>query len=625
VEFRADLEDAFLPSSAVQPPSEIIRGQCVEYRCVQQGVALRLASGKREEHGFAAANNRQSPPLWKISVPAEPDTVARAALDALVDFMDAHPAVWACGPGILNRDGTPQRTGVRFPSLWNILVETFFLDRVFPSSRVFGRHMELYEDPVQARHVDYVQGSCLMIRRDVVRKVGALDESYFMYFEETDLCYRIKQAGGEVWIVPSAGVVHLGGDTTGHFDERRVVFYHKSLLRFFDKHHTLSGRIAVRILVFVRSLIRIFSWCIVGIVKPAPRGNPVFRRVHALPWISRNWIVGHEGAIFSLIIPTYNRAALHLCLDALARQTIEPGQCEVIVVVDGSTDGTTEMLRSLTFPFSFTFITLDNGGASRARNKGVEVARGRYLGFTEYDVVPEPDWLTQAMRRLREENVDVLEGLTVYKGSAGSVRRFEPPGVMSFIPCNLFVRRTAFLASGGYDQSFFDRKEKLYFREDSDLGFRLLDAGCSVAHSPDLIVAHPPQFGSLGECLRHARRYFFDPLLYKRHRRRYREMIEVKRLGGVTIHRPQHYIALGDLVAVVVGLVGVASGNGLLMGSGLAVSIACALLFRLKYQGRKALSLKECHVTLGFWIVPFVYLLALIRGCIRFRTVGVLF
>ncbi len=223
--------------------------------------------------GFAAANNQG------IAVAAgryvcllNPDTVLREhALDTLAEFLDAHPAVRACGPGMLNRDGTPQRTGVRFPSLWNLLAETLYLDRVFPSTRLFGGHRELYEDPSRPRAVDYVQGSCLMVRREVLETVGALDEGFFMYFEETDWCYRIRAAGGEVWIVPSAGVIHFGGDTAGHYDEHRLVLYHRSLLRFFDKHYTVSARIAVRALVFVRSLVRIVSWCIIGLFRPGLR------------------------------------------------------------------------------------------------------------------------------------------------------------------------------------------------------------------------------------------------------------------------------------------------------------------------------------------------------------------
>jgi glycosyltransferase involved in cell wall biosynthesis len=333
----------------------------------------------------------------------------------------------------------------------------------------------------------------------------------------------------------------------------------------------------------------------------------------------------HNRPYFSVIIPTYNRRdSLARCLDALDRQTLPPDQFEVIAVVDGSTDGTVEMLAASRHAYRLQHLVLDNGGAGRARNSGAELATGEFLAFTEDDVVPDGDWLSHAQLHLQGGNGDVLEGKTVYADSAAVVRRFEPPGVPSFIPCNFFVRRRVFVECGGYDRDYFDRDRGLYFREDSDLGFRLLGRGCVVTIAPDVTVAHPLQFSTLSACMRHARRYVFDPLLYKRHKRRYREMIEVKDLGGVTIHRPQHYVALVHVAAVLLGIVGGSMGQTVLCLSGFGVSLVGAMLFRFKYQGRSALRLATIHETAGFWVLPFVYLAALVRGCIRYRAFGVL-
>ncbi|MCC6396009.1 MAG: glycosyltransferase family 2 protein [Bacteroidetes bacterium] len=223
--------------------------------------------------GFAAANNQAlASAAGRYVCLLNPDTIVYDhGLDALVDFMEGNPRAWASGPAMYNSDGSAQRTGVRFPSLWNLAVETLFLDRIFPSSRIFGAHRELFRSSATARPVDYVQGACLMVRREAVEKVGGMDERFFMYFEETDWCYRFKEAGGEVWLVPSAGVVHIGGGTTGHFDEHRLAFYFESLLRFYDKHHGAIPRAAVRVLVLLRSLSRIPVWILIGIAKPQLR------------------------------------------------------------------------------------------------------------------------------------------------------------------------------------------------------------------------------------------------------------------------------------------------------------------------------------------------------------------
>lgn len=223
--------------------------------------------------GFAAANNQALLSAeGRYVCLLNPDTIVHeGGLDALVDFMDANPRAWASGPAMYNGDGTAQRTGVRFPSLWNLAVEMLFLDRLFASTRLFGAHRELFRSSTTARPVDYVQGACLMVRREAVEKAGGLDERFFMYFEETDWCFRFKQAGGEVWLVPTAGVVHFGGGSTGHFDERRLQYYFESLLRFYDKHHGAVGRAAVRVLVFLRSASRIPVWILAGLVRPGLR------------------------------------------------------------------------------------------------------------------------------------------------------------------------------------------------------------------------------------------------------------------------------------------------------------------------------------------------------------------
>jgi len=226
--------------------------------------------------GFARASNqglRESHCAYALLL--NPDTIVRpGAMLRLVEFMEHHPNAWGAGPALLNGDGTLQRTGVRFPSAWNLFVEALFLDRLFPMTRLFGSHRELYEDPQRARRVDFVQGSCLMVRReDVLEKVGLLDERFFMYFEETDWCRRIGDAGGEVWYVPQAEVVHFGGGEFGHYDERRLLAYHRSLFLFFAKHAGAGKNEVLRVIVAVRTMVRLLVWGMAGVVRPSKRGR----------------------------------------------------------------------------------------------------------------------------------------------------------------------------------------------------------------------------------------------------------------------------------------------------------------------------------------------------------------
>ncbi len=332
-----------------------------------------------------------------------------------------------------------------------------------------------------------------------------------------------------------------------------------------------------------------------------------------------------NAPFFSVIIPTFNRReGARRCLESLSCPPAPVWTMEVIVAVDGSTDGTAEYIRSLTLPFPVTVLELDNGGAGRARNAAVERAGGKYLAFTEDDVTPDPSWLARAFAVLQNDTCDVLEGRTAYPGGDAAVRRFEKDIQASFIPCNLFIRRDLFNTVGGYSPDYFDRKSRVYFREDSDLGFRLRDTGARIVVDPAIVVIHPLQFQTMAECFRHARRYRFDALLYKRHPRLYRQFIEVKSFGALKLHRPQHYVALLDVLGLTAVIAGLAGGMPPLCVCGLCIVALCGVLFRYKYQGAEWWRFEKINETLGFCVLPFVYLGALVKGCIRYKALGVL-
>ncbi len=227
----------------------------------------------RENVGFAAANNQAiQESRSRYILLLNPDTtLLPGAVDGLVAFMDSHPEVSASGPALLNSDGTVQRTGVRFPANRNILCETLFLDRIFSQSKIFGRHKELYMDSSRPREVDFVHGAALMARRKAVERIGGLDEGFFMYFEETDWCWRMKAEGGKVYYSAVSGIVHHSGSEAGHFDERRLVHYHASLLRFYKKHYGTVRLTLLRPILVLRSMIRILVWGAFYAVNPDRR------------------------------------------------------------------------------------------------------------------------------------------------------------------------------------------------------------------------------------------------------------------------------------------------------------------------------------------------------------------
>ncbi len=208
--------------------------------------------------GFAAANNQGiKAATGEYILLLNPDTVLHEhCLTNLVRFMDEHREAGAVGSKIFGSDDLLQQAGVSFPSLWNVFVESLFLDKVFPLSKIFGRHRRMYDDPEQVQNVDYLQGSCLLIRRSALANTGMLDEDYFMYFEEIDLCFRLKQQNWSIIYTPSASVIHFGGSGTTYYRKQQIIFFHRSYLTFLQKHETVPKQLLFRLLLFMRAAIR---------------------------------------------------------------------------------------------------------------------------------------------------------------------------------------------------------------------------------------------------------------------------------------------------------------------------------------------------------------------------------
>lgn len=192
-----------------------------------------------------------------------PDTkILPGAVRTLVEFMNKQPQAGAVGPILLNPDGSLQLTGNAAPSLRNIFSETFFLDRLFPRSPVWGAHKQSHRDRAGLMEVDWTMGACLMVRRSALEKVGPYDENFFLFFEETDLCLRLKKAGYKIFVIQEAKVIHYGGTGLAHYTAHKIVNYHKSLFYFAQKYFTRRQRWTLRIIILVRTGIRLMVWAI---------------------------------------------------------------------------------------------------------------------------------------------------------------------------------------------------------------------------------------------------------------------------------------------------------------------------------------------------------------------------
>ena len=171
-----------------------------------------------------------------------PDTIVPpGALDALVSFMAAHPAVGACGPKLLLGDGSLDLACRRsFPTPEIAFYRMTGLARLFPRSPRFGRYNMSHLDPDLQTEVDSVVGACMLVRGTVVREVGLLDEAYFMYGEDLDWAYCIKQYGWKIMYVPSVTVHHYKRASSRQRPFGSIRAFYAAMRVFHRKHYAVT-------------------------------------------------------------------------------------------------------------------------------------------------------------------------------------------------------------------------------------------------------------------------------------------------------------------------------------------------------------------------------------------------
>ena len=142
-------------------------------------------------------------------------------LGRLLEFMEEHPRAGLCTPALCRRDGSRQKTCVSFPSL---------------TTELLGRFPSLSgEEP---RAVSSIRGACMLTRSEVIRKLGGFNEKYFFFWEETDLCRRLRQKGYKIWFVPSVKAQHRGGQTAARDPASARIEFWKSRYIFFHEHYS---------------------------------------------------------------------------------------------------------------------------------------------------------------------------------------------------------------------------------------------------------------------------------------------------------------------------------------------------------------------------------------------------
>jgi cellulose synthase/poly-beta-1,6-N-acetylglucosamine synthase-like glycosyltransferase len=336
--------------------------------------------------------------------------------------------------------------------------------------------------------------------------------------------------------------------------------------------------------------------------EPAP---PVL--IHSAPLAA--------GGPVSVVVPTCGRPEmLKRCLRALALQRLERGRYEVIVVDDRPSDATREAVEGFAATLRdrpvFRYVP-NHGphGPAAARNRGWRAAASPVIAFTDDDTEPDRDWLAKGLAAFTEGVHTVCGRVVMPVGRKPTDYERDAQGLETaeFVTANCLCRRDVLEQLGGFDERF-----RLAWREDSDLHFRLLQAGANIAYAREAIVVHPVRPAPWGVSVQQQKKVVFDALLFKKHRKLYRQRIRA-------LPRIDYYAIVAALLSVPAGVL--ADSPATVVG-GASVWLALTTLFflqRLRGTSKSPLHIAEMLVTSA--LIPPVAVFWRMVGGFRFRVV----
>ncbi len=220
--------------------------------------------------GYAKANN-QALRLAKGNyiLILNPDTLIQEdTLLVLKKFLDEHPDAYAVGCKLINPDGSFQINSRRsLPTPWVAFTRIIGLSKLFPKSKIFGKYNLTYISPDVESEVDVLSGSLMMVRREAIANIGYFDEDYFMYGEDIDLCFRLKNAGGKIYYTPKTKAIHYKGESSKKSEFSTINSFYSSMLIFINKHFKDRYSIIVKGILAMGIYLRAFIAYLVSLFK----------------------------------------------------------------------------------------------------------------------------------------------------------------------------------------------------------------------------------------------------------------------------------------------------------------------------------------------------------------------
>lgn len=248
-----------------------------------------------DNRGFPAANNQAlERATGRYTLILNPDTILHpGTLRACVDYLEAHEETGAVGCRLIYADGETQYDCARrFPDLLTVFVESFYLHMLLPRLPLLGGTHMRHWDHLDSRDVECLSGSFMLVRSEIVRELGGMNTDVFMFYEDMDFCYRIRQAGWKIHYLASAVTVHLhGASKSGTVSSLNG----PTLWTFFHQHRGAAPAALCRVILLMRAVVRLAAG---GLLTPLFRAVWPKRRTSLLDlpshWKLLKWAVGGD-------------------------------------------------------------------------------------------------------------------------------------------------------------------------------------------------------------------------------------------------------------------------------------------------------------------------------------------
>jgi GT2 family glycosyltransferase len=276
------MEIIVVENASTDGTPEMIRNQFPEVRLIENDANL----------GFARANNigiklasGKYISLINSDVNVPPD-----CLPKMRRYMEQQPTIGLLGPKMIGPDGHAHRSGMRFPSVWNVFLRALAVDSRLKGPRAIGGLLMGDFQFDQIKDIDVLNGWFWMTRREALAQVGLLDERFFIYGEDIDWCKRFHLGGWRVVFYPKAEALHYGGASSSNAPVRFGIEMQRSNLQYWGKYHGRTSMFFYVLAIWLDYIIRILGYGFVYLAKRSSRSRALAELKKNLAYM--HWLLG---------------------------------------------------------------------------------------------------------------------------------------------------------------------------------------------------------------------------------------------------------------------------------------------------------------------------------------------